>query len=159
MKHFGRHRLGDFEKTFVVQGLKDTFLVTIQSGRGLVFKLSQDNQLQKVLEVSLSSDVVNVVTDENSLVFGLKNGLQVYSTGDWSLSTEIAFQNQVAFLKPLTEHNHKTTIALGIKNDSKFAVLLLQKLQVVSKIEFNEPVVNLVSDNEGYFNQIYRVLH
>ena len=159
MKHMGSHKLEDFDKTFVVQSLTDTFFVAFQSKRAEVYKLSQNNKLQHVYEMTLPNDVINVVVADDSLIFGLKNGLQAYSMADWSLATEVTFQNQVTFLKPLTEQNHKTTLALGIKNDSKFSVLLLQNLQVVSKVDFNQPVVNLMSDNEGYFNKLDHFLH
>jgi hypothetical protein len=159
MKHVDSHKLGDFQKTFVVQSERDTFLVAVQSKRAEIHKLSSDNKLHRIHQVDLPSEVLNVVSADGNLVFGLKNGLLVYSLADWTLVTEVTFPNQVAFLKTLNDNRQKTTLALGLRNDSKFTVLLLQNLKVISKIDFSNPVTNLMSDNEGSDKQLDHFLH
>jgi hypothetical protein len=159
MKHVDSHRLGDFLKTFVVQGERETLVVAVQAKRAEIHKLSSDNKLHIIHQVDLPSEVVNVVSADDNLVLGLKNGLLVYSLADWTLVTEVMFPNQLAFLKTLNDNRLKSTLALGMRNDSKFTVVLLQDLKVTSKIDFSNPVTNLMSDNEGSDKKLDHLFH
>jgi hypothetical protein len=149
MKFTSKHSVKDFDRSFSIQSKSSQYIVFTKESSVQIFELRVDDSLCFVKELDIGSSVINVEAENETAIFCTEHGIAIYSIASWEFVTEIKFDIKLSAMKRIKTKSNGSALVLLLQKEGRSSVLILEELQIKTKIDFKDEISNFIADSDG----------
>jgi hypothetical protein len=149
MKFTSKHSVKDFDRSFSIHSKSSHYIVFTKKSSVLIFELRADDSLCFVKELDIGSSVINVEAENETAIFCSEHGIAMYSIASWEFVNEINFDLKLSAMKRIKTKSNGSVLILLLQKEGRSSVLILEELQIKTKIDFKDEISNFIADSDG----------